>query len=78
MQVKIDRFYVLLEGQMKRTDDLDNEWLNILVSERSQNRPLQLKSKDSQEVEELNYRLDGSITEERQVQSTTDTLQEQL
>lgn len=45
---------------MKCANDIGSERVNLLVSEKSLNRQLQLRSENSQRVEDLKYRLDGT------------------
>lgn len=76
MQDMIDRIQTILDGEVKRADDLESEGVRLHVSEKSLNRQLQLRFEHSQGVENLKYQLDGSVAKECPAQNSIEPLRE--
>lgn len=57
MQAKIDQIQVSLDDELERANGLESKRIRLLVSEKSAERQIQLMSEDSQEVDDLKYRL---------------------
>lgn len=78
MQANIDSIQTFLDDAVKRTEALDSYRVKLLFSEKRLKHQLQLRSGDSEEVEDLKFRLDGAVTKERRSQTVNKSLKEQL
>lgn len=59
----INSIQLYLEKEVKRVKALDSGSIKLLASDNRLKRQLHLRSGDSQEVEDLKYRLYGAVTE---------------
>lgn len=78
MQAKIDSIQVSLGDEVKRGKGREKEIVKLLVSEKSLKRKLQLRSDDSQEIEDLQHRVDGAVGKERRSENIIKSLPVQL
>lgn len=65
MQAKIDQIQKFSDGETKRANDFQSGRARSLISGNSLKRQLQLRSEGTEEVEGLEYQLDGDAALER-------------
>lgn len=70
MQAKIDHVQASLYSKMKHANSLDGKRVIILVSEKILRCQQQLTAEDSQDVKDLNYRMESAVAKERRFQTT--------
>lgn len=75
---RIDQIRMSLNGDIKRANDIDSKCIDLFVTGKYLKLYLQLRSKDSEEVECLIYRLEDTVAKKHCVQNIFDYLQEQL
>lgn len=63
---------------MKCAKMLDGECIRLLITEKSLKRQMQLRSQDSQEIEDLTDLLNGAVAEEHRSPNTIESLRERF
>lgn len=78
MEAKIDSIQMSLEHAPECIRAVDSERVELLASEKSLKRKLQLSSDDNRKVENFKNRLDGAVAKQRWSETIIESFQDHL